>query len=143
MAKAGGDYAALAAFAEGLGRLGEVVEQTAREAAPKLAARVAAGFANGRDPYGVSWAPLSPATLSRGRSAPPLTDTGAMSGSMRSIAGETQIVLSAPTRYASFHQTGTKHMPSRPILPGETLPETWTADIVDACTAALERKLGK
>lgn len=142
MADAG--LAALAAFAEELGRLGEVIEQTAKEAAPKLAARVAAGFAGGFAPSGRAWAPLSPSTLSRGRSAPPLTDTGALSSTMRSLPGATQIVMSATAPYSSFHQFGTKHMPARPILPeGDELPETWRQDLEDACTAALERKLGK
>lgn len=141
MADAG--LAALAAFAEEIGRLGEVIGQTARAAAPKLAARVAEGFKGGFAPSGKAWAPLSPSTLSRGRSAPPLTDTGALSTSMRSLPGATQIVMSANRPYASFHQLGTKNMPARPILPEGDLPVTWRQDLEDACIAALERKLGK
>ena len=142
MADAG--LAALAAFAEEIGRLGDVIEQTAKAAAPKLAARVAEGFKGGFAPSGTSWAPLSPSTLSRGRSAPPLTDTGALSSTMRSLPGATQIVMSATAPYSSFHQFGTKNMPARPILPeGDALPQTWRQDLEDACIAALERKLGK
>lgn len=105
----------------------------------------------GRD--GVRWAPLKPATLAararaRGKAAAGagkadvLRDTGRL---LRSLTpgvdgvarGPDQVVRTLPgavvvgtnVPYAEYHQTGTRHLPARPVLPrnGRIPPAYWPA----------------
>lgn len=89
-----------------------------------------AEFDDGVDPYGDPWEPLADATTDRGRTPPPLTDTGAMRGSLsvRPMRGAgVQITIDHP---AAPHQTGWSGPqgsgPARPILPARgELPIAW------------------
>ena len=119
--------------------LEEFVPSIAELAAPRIDYAIEQEFAEGRDPYGNAWARLRPATLAKGRTPPPLTDTGAMreSVTVRPTPHGLYITVDWP---AHFHQRGTKYMAARPILPEQTLPPRWVATI-EQC--ALELLGGK
>jgi phage gpG-like protein len=141
MASAGEE--ALRRVAQAVRQLARVPSQAAAEASADIAELVEQEFAAGVDPYGQAWAPLAPATIAKGRSAPPLTDTGAMRGGFeaRPMSGA-GIAVSFDVDYAAFHQTGTANMPARPPLPDHGLPDTWRRAIADAVDAAAERAMG-
>lgn len=132
-----GSFDLLGKLRANLEQVSRVREIVARDAAPAIAADIDREFGAGQDPYGRAWAPLSPATLARGRRPPPLTATGAMRASLmtRSMSGiGIGLQIGGP---ASLHQSGTRRMPARPIFPADGLPEKWVA----ALRAATERAI--
>lgn len=121
-------------LAENLGRLTQVPSQVSAEVAEKISVLIDEQFAAGKDAYGQAWKPLKPATIAKGRRPPPLTDSGAMRGAITvkpsSGAG---IEISSPTDYARFHQTGTKYMVPREVLPDHAnLPPSWQKAIEES-----------
>lgn len=127
-------------LASSLRKLASIPAQVASGAAERIAAQIQDDFDNGTDPYGSAWAPLSPATLAKGRSAPPLTDTGAMreSVTVQPMPGAgISITIDDP---AVHHQYGTMYMDARPIFPNQReLPDTWQRAIADAAEDAFAR----
>lgn len=85
-----------------------------------LYSRVQEGFRKESDPYGKKWSPLSPATVSRkrklGQSLRILVATDKMRQSLRVDVGRksVKLVMDFPSE---FHQSGTRKMPKRQILP--------------------------
>jgi hypothetical protein len=80
---------------------------------------------------GAKWAPL---VRPRGRGSGILVDTGRMRNTF--IAPQRQIsarrmVLTFPSDYAHFHQSGTSRMVARPIIP-ESYPASGVSDFEDA-----------
>ena len=84
------------------------------------------------DPYGTKWKPLAPATVRRKKSSIILIHTGGMLDSLSVVAKGDSIEISLDLP-AVHHQFGTKHMPARPILPTDELPESWQNKIAKAC----------
>lgn len=127
-------------LAASIRKLSAIPSQVAAAAAEKIEAQIQDDFDAGVDPYGDAWAPLMPATLAKGRSAPPLTDTGAMRASVvvQAMAGAgISVTIDDP---AVHHQYGTVHMDARPIFPNQReLPDTWQRAISDAAEEALDR----
>ena len=108
-------------------------------AVPKIAAEIARQFDEGKDAYGRPWASLAEATISKGRSPPPLTDTGAMKSTVKvETRGNDQLVASIADDPARFHQSGTKRMPARPILPTGEVPEAWAKAVEESVLEALK-----
>jgi hypothetical protein len=132
-----GNLNALADLARQLDALGEALPRAAQKVAEEIPALLQAEFSGGTDPYGSPWKPLAPATIAKGRSAPPLTDTGAMRASARAMAisrSGVAIHLDAPAGY---------HQPTRPIVPvDDRLPSTWE-DLVKGVKGAIEAELAK
>jgi len=134
----GGADAAVVAFARVKRVLDEIVgvpRKVAVAVAPELTGLLQQQFASGVDPYGRAWASLKPATLARGRRAPPLTDKRALRDGTRArvLDGNRaglHIVVGA--RYGAFHQTGTKYMVARRILPSQGMPMAWRRLLVAA-----------
>lgn len=124
--------------------LRDLVPEIALEASIEIFETVDSLFVLGADPYGETWAPLAPATLAKGRTPPPLTDTGAMRESLRVSVTETAIVASIASP-AGYHQDGTRYMPARPVLPdyARGLPDAWRASITDAGQRVFEARWGK
>ncbi len=103
--------------------------------------RVEQGFRSEVDPYGKKWAALSPATISQkerlGYPLKILTRTGNMRRSPKYIVQgkSVKIVASHPSE---FHQSGTRKMPQRQILPEGRLTKTDERNIVDLAVDYLE-----
>lgn len=138
-----GNFAALAAMEARLVELATVPSRTARGVSDRLEELVQEEFDRGTDPYEEAWTPLAPATLARGRSAPPLTDTSAMRDSLRvfPLAGAgVGVTIDHP---AGPHQTGWSGPqgsgPARPILPARgELPDGWIEAIEAEATRAFK-----
>ncbi len=126
-----------------INRLGAVAERVAVLAAPVIEAHVQQQYAYGRDPYGMPWKPLRPATLARGRRPPPLTDTGLMRNTttVRPRIGRPGIVIRLP-QPGVFHQLGTRHMVARPVLPSRGVPRMW-ADALRRASLQAMREAGR
>lgn len=137
-----GDFGKLAGLINGLGKLAGVPSQVAGKVAPKIAGFIKAEFAAGMDPYGRPWKPLKPATLARGRTPPPLDNTGDLKDTVdaKPMQGAgVSVTFGVP--YAGFHQHGTKRMVARPILPANGLPRTWSEAIAQETRTAIKGAL--
>jgi hypothetical protein len=140
--------AALAALTKMAGTLRElkrVPEFAVPEAAEGIQELLAEQFAQGRDPYGLPWAPLKPATLRKGRRPPPLSASGALRNEVLRVpqasAAFGRITLTLGPRYGAFHQTGTRDMAQRLIFPEGRLPARWERVIAKAVQNAFERRI--
>lgn len=106
--------------------LGRVPSQISRAVADDIAQEIQDNFDRGVDPFYRTWRPLAPATLRRGRTPPPLTDTGR---GRRSISvkplGGAGITIRVGSSYMPYHQFGAPNLPRRAFLPTRTLPPTW------------------
>jgi hypothetical protein len=135
-----GDLGQLDRLAARLGELAEVPSRAARDASASIEELIEEEFDQGADPYEKPWADLAPATLDKGRTPPPLTDSGAMRGTVqvRPLAGAgVGVTIDHP---AGVHQTGWSGPrgsgPSRPVLPARgELPEGW----IEALERAAEK----
>lgn len=137
-----GDIRKLGLLQANLRRLAEVPATASREVAEQITGRLDAGFSAGTDPYGRGWAPLAPATLRKGRHPPPLTDTRRLrSGTVARPRAGAGVALLTGDAYGGYHQTGTRHMPARPILPRGSMPATWNAIIRTAVANAARRRM--
>ena len=124
-----GDFPALRSAIVRVAKLGEMGPRVAHEASVEIAALIGAQFANGVNPYGTPWKALAPATVAKGRAAPPLTDTGRTKGSIV-VAGEgSRIVVKIGDMKAGFHQWGARRgrwkLPKRQIVPDGRVPDQW------------------
>ena len=106
-----------------------------------LPCRFEQGFRREIDPYGKKWQPLSSATIAyKQRMGYPLkilTRTGRMRSSARYVlqGKAVKIIVDFPSR---FHQSGTRRMPKRQILPDAKLSRTDERNIVDLAVEYLE-----
>lgn len=142
-----GDFFGLRTLERNLRELAKVPSQAARVAADKIDRLVQAEYAQGVDPYGHAWAKLAPATLDKGRSPPPLTDTYAMRDgtTVRPTSGA-GITVRFVEPYSTFHHTGFRvgrtQVPARPVAPtGAGLPPSWQAAIKAACADATAKAM--
>ena len=132
-----GDLGAMGQLAARIGDLARLPSRVSARVAEDIDAAIQSEFDGGHDPYGKAWEALAPATLDRGRTPPPLTDSGAMRASLvvaplpRAGVG---IQIAHP---AAPHQTGWSGPqgtgPARPILPAGVMPATWNEAIRTAC----------
>jgi len=138
-----GDLAAMGHLVDRIADLASVPSRAAPRAARSIATLIEEEFAHGHDPYGDPWAPLAEATLAKGRTPPPLTDTRAM---RRGVQVKPQrgagIAVTIDAAYAPPHQTGWEGPqgsgPARPMLPDRAeLPDEWT----EAIEAAVAREV--
>lgn len=123
--------------------LAEVPSRAARRVSEDLSVLIQEEFDAGADPYGREWDPLADATRERGRTEPPLTDSGAMRGGIRVAplpGAGVGVTLPHP---AEPHQTGwsgpRSDGPSRPILPSGVMPARWREVIMDAVESEVRR----
>lgn len=126
-----GDISQIGQLADRVADLSTVPSRAARGVAFELDGFLQDEFVEGEDPYGVAWEELADATVERGRTPPPLTDSGDMRATahVRPGAGA-GIVMTVTARYAPPHQTGWHGPqgdgPARPMLPDrEELPDAW------------------
>jgi hypothetical protein len=143
-----GDFGKLDVMAERLSELAAVPSRAARGASTRLEALVQDEFDRGVDPYETPWRPLSPATLAKGRTPPPLTDTHVMRDSLRvrPLAGAgVGVTIDHP---AGPHQTGWSgpqgEGPARPILPARgEMPDAWIDAIEASAAEAFKKAVGR
>jgi hypothetical protein len=121
--------------------LASVPSQIARDASAGIAREIQAEFDAGVNPFGSPWAALKQATLDKGRTPPPLTDTGEMRHGIevKPLRGA-GIGVTIPDP-GVHHQYGTKYMAARPIFP-DRMPDTWQRAIADASDEAFRRAKG-
>lgn len=130
-------------LAASLRTLSSIPATAARGGAERIAAQVQEDFDAGLDPYGNAWEDLAEATLAKGRTPPPLTDTGSMRASVDVSPMQGAGISITIDDPAVHHQYGTINMPARPIFPNQgALPDTWRRAIADAGEEAFERQLG-
>ena len=133
-----GDISQMGRLADRIADLAEVPSRASKAVSFEIEGFLQDEFDAGRDPYGSAWVPLSEATLAKGRTPPPLTDTGALRDGLRvrPLPGS-GIAITSDELYAAPHQTGWSGAqgdgPARPILPAlSELPEAWTEAIDEA-----------
>lgn len=138
-----GDISHMGRLAENIGKLASVPSQAAADAADSIATLIEQEFDAGEDPYGNEWEPLSTATKANGRTPPPLTDTGAMRGSVRVQPMRGAGISITVDHPAAPHQTGWTGSrgtgPARPILPSYAFPRGWREALDRAVSAAAKR----
>lgn len=109
-----------------------------------LVTEVAFEFKGEHDPWGGKWRKLSPSTIARRRKGSDkiLRDTGIMANSFTHDHSHNRLLVGTSTEYAKFHQFGTKHIPSRPMLPIQndevSLPVSWLEVIMNELSQHLE-----
>lgn len=138
-----GDISGMGQLAKRVEDLSRVPSRAARRVAADLENLIGEEFDAGADPYGNAWEPLAPATLDRGRTPPPLTDTHAMRDSV-SVAPLARAGVGVTIAHpAAPHQTGwvgpQGEGPARPILPSGVMPARWNEAIRTAIVEELRR----
>lgn len=125
-------------------RLAFVPRRAAQIAAPEITKLLASYFADGRDPYGRSWKPLSPATLAK-HGPPPLTHTRTLSSGTKAVAMRAHyagIALKVGAKYGYFHivgfRNGKRKVPARPFFPTRGMPRQWSVILKSSCLAAVK-----
>ena len=94
------------------------------------------GFAEGVDPTGAAWAPL------KRRPGLPLRDTGRLGNSFRRTACNAGgFTVTSGVGYGLYHQTGTRRMPARKMVPESQLPDRYKAAFNEVATDMLEQTL--
>jgi hypothetical protein len=142
-----GDLPQLGRIASDLASLSDVPRVAAPLVAERLEAAIQLEFDAGVDPYGAAWTELAPATVARGRHAPPLTDTRELRDSLLVYPSTQGVKMSIGTAShpAGPHQDGWSGPqgdgPARPIFPTGTMPEAWEWAIEDAVIESVTAKL--
>jgi len=128
-------------LADRLAQLAEIPSRIAAKVAEEITESLADEFDSGMNSYGTPWKPLLPQTVRRKKGdARILRRTDALSAATiaRPMGGAGVEIVSLD--HGNFHQTGTKHMVARKILPdGGTLPRPWA----EAIQSALDQEFAK
>jgi phage gpG-like protein len=124
--------------------LPRLMSRATRDAADLLEDTIHAQFEAGVDPYGMPWAPLAESTMKRGRTPPPLTDSGALAAVRVDPLQSAGILVAFDEDYARYHQSGTSRMPQRRLVPddGNFQHSLWYPPIVEAYSNAMLRNGG-
>ncbi len=131
------------ALQDRLAELEGIPSRIAGEVAQGINAEIRAQFQAGTDPYGKPWAPLLPQTIRRkGGDARILRRHDSLSSETVAIPTSGAGIEITSVDYGGYHQTGTKHMVARPILPdGADLPQSWQDVIQTASDNAFKKVL--
>lgn len=157
-----GDFPALREAMSKIRRIGDAGPELWRRIAPTIRSNIEAQFATGSNPYDTPWKPLRPATLAKGRSAPPLTETGALRGSISVTAVGYTLEVVAQDPVAGLHQFGWTRKrlkrrrgkvvgvttlgpgaTKRQILPDGRIPNKWRQQIRKMARQIMGEKLGR
>jgi phage gpG-like protein len=137
---------------------GALLPEIARRVGAAFVKQVADEFRESRDPYGNPWAPVyrnrardrraRARRLAAGkaiRADKPLIDTGRLRASVVARTEGSEVRIALPVEYASYHQTGTRKMVRRQILPeADTggLGPRWTMAANKEISAVLLKHFG-
>lgn len=147
-------------------RIGDAGPELWQRIAPTIRSNIEAQFATGVNPYDTKWKPLAAATLRKGRTPPPLTDTGGLRSSIRVTASGYTLRVIAADLVAGMHQWGTRRrkkkpsamkrqgqvvgtriwgtgMPKRQILPDGRIPDKWRQQIRRMAREIMGERLGR
>lgn len=120
-----GNFGALARWEQQLGKIsdGRVAFEIADEMSDRALALVAEGFAKESDPFGRRWAPKK-----RDDGRPILRgETNRLVQYRKAFVNQHGFRVESRAPYARYHQTGTRKMVARPMVPvGNRLPPKWT-----------------
>jgi phage virion morphogenesis protein len=95
------------------------------------------GFDRQSDPSGRAWARLK---VRRGRI---LQDTGRLKGGWHRTATTAASVSVGPSvKYATYHQTGTRRMVARKMVPDGELPRRWSVRVDRVVKEVLSEAFG-
>lgn len=126
-----GDIRGMGQLASRVADLASVPARASKRIARELGDLIEQEFAEGADPYGAAWEPITDATAAKRSqtSEPPLTDFARMRGdvAVKPMRGAgVSITIPHP---AEDHQTGWSGPqgsgPARPILPSRQMPPLW------------------
>ncbi len=122
--------------------LAEVPSRTTKAVAPLLLARWRADWRAGKDPHGRAWAPLAPATLAKGRTPPPMIETGGTlaSTAVRPLKGAGLAITVGG--FAALHMRATPDRPARTTVPTMGVPASWRGIIAKAAKDQAARAAG-
>jgi phage gpG-like protein len=121
-----------------LAQLDQLPRRVAEIAAPAITIELQKQFAQGRDPHGRKWRKLATGKASHLEESGKLrskTRAAPMPGGRRGV----RILFGSRARIAGFHQTGTKRMPARRILPDKGMPASWAMALTRAHRQAFQQ----
>lgn len=124
-----GDLSQMGQLAARLRDLANVPSRTSAKISERISELLQQEFDAGADAYGNTWQALAPATVERGRTPPPLTDTHAMRDGVRvAPMAHAGVAITIP-HPGGPHQTGWSGPqgsgPARPMLPTNRMPTRW------------------
>jgi hypothetical protein len=128
-----GDISQLEQLISRLGQSSEIEQAAAIAAKPIVQNLVDAGFISATAPSGTAWS-----ALKDGSGRIPLQ--GLRSFFRASVHGN-QVQLINEKPYAIYHQTGTRFMDNRKMVPETELPNSWSQPISQPVLAAVKQKL--
>ena len=127
-------------LARNLERLAVVPSQISKPASDRINELLKEQFAQGKNPYGETWVPLMPKTIKKKGFSKVLIETGKLAASTEAVPMSGAGIELRSIDYGQFHQTGTKHMVAREVLPGgDELPLSWQ----DAISQAYSDRMNK
>ena len=138
-----GDFSKMGLLKANLEKLAHVPSQIAGDASEGIRNEILAEFEAGQDPYGKAWEDLAEATIYKGRTPTPLTDSGDMANVEVRPSSGAGIEIEFGPEYSGFHQTGTRNMPARKPLPDAGFPASWAKAIGDAAAKRVEKAMGR
>jgi phage gpG-like protein len=95
------------------------------------------GFSKESDPYGTRWAPL------KYRSGRILQDTGRLRNSWhRRSLSASRVVIGTAVTYAAYHQSGTRRMRQRAMVPFRGMPAPWRRQLIATAELAWKSSVG-
>lgn len=161
-----GNFQALRDGISRIRRIGDAGPELWVRSAPVLRANIERQFARGTNPYGTKWKALAPKTLEKGRTPPPLTDTGGLRRSIRAEPRGWTLSIVAADLVAGLHQWGWRkrlpkprpvrrkgqivatkvfgtYGPKRQILPDGRIPNEWRQQIRKLAREIMGERLGR
>ena len=129
-------HPALASFSRSLRALSRIPSRAAGDASDSIKSLIAEQFAAEADPYGNAWAPHAESTVKRWGEHAILDLTGELKSFSVRPSGGAGITVTLGADWGRFHQTGTRNMPRRAVLPYAGLPARWSDAIRAACSNA-------
>lgn len=126
-----GSFAELAALRQKIRDVGSLKNRLIVAAANEARSLVATEFRSATDPTGKPWAPLKRRRRGQQRRGKPLNGiTGRFARSFVVLPSVHGFTVSTPREHARFHQSGTRKMVARQIVPsGGQLTDKWRGAI--------------
>ena len=133
-----GDFAGLRAIAEKLAAMPDARPDLAEAIGEEALDLVQEGFGDSTDPYGSRWADKAD-----GSACNLVGPTGNLRrGWHRKSVSADQVTIGPSVFYASYHQSGTRRMPARRMVPDDgDIPAGWEKTITEAAEEMLRELL--